>query len=455
MISNFINRDEELSLLEKEWKKTAGSLLILHGRRRIGKTRLLMEFCSNKKGIFYIAEDTSSQIQLNGLKEKFAELAGDSLLKTLEIKDWDQLFNYFTKNAPQERYYLVIDEFTYLIKSDKRILSVLQKYWDTFFSFSNVLIILSGSLLGLMSKKVLSHSSPLYGRRTRDILLGALSFEHSNKFLKMGLEDQLKLFLIIGGVPEYLLKASDYDNLNEFLENEFFNKQGYFFREPHFIISQEFREIKIYFSILNAIAYGNMKPTRIANFIGLKAREIYPYLESLIQQGFIERQASILGNPKKGIYLIKDDVFDFWFNFIFKYREEIERNIFNLKKEWLDTFFGKKFERFCLKEVVPRLFLTYRQINRWWFKEEEIDIIALNEEDNEIFFIECKWSNIDARKAENIVEDLRRKAELVRWKVIDRNEKYGIIARRIYQKEALINKGYLALDLEDIINVSK
>ncbi|MHA1661023.1 MAG: DUF234 domain-containing protein [Promethearchaeota archaeon] len=78
----------------------------------------------------------------------------------------------------------------------------------------------------------------------------------------------------------------------------------------------------------------------------------------------------------------------------------------------LDTFFGKKFERFCLKEVVPRLFPMYRQICRWLFKEEEIDIIALNEEDNEIFFIECKWSNIDAKKAENIVGDLKRNGSI-------------------------------------------
>ena len=119
----------------------------------------------------------------------------------------------------------------------------------------------------------------------------------------------------------------------------------------------------------------------------------------------------------------------------------------------LDTLFGKKFERFCLKEVVPRLFPIYRQIGRWWVKEEEIDIIALNEKDNEIFFIEYKWSNIKSKKAENIVRDLRRKAELIRWKDDVRKEKYGIIARRINQKEILKNKGYLSQDLEDIINI--
>jgi len=455
MVSNFINREDELTFLDLEWKKTSGSLLILHGRRRIGKTRLLMEFCHDKKGIFYIAEDTSMLIQINGLKAKMAEYLEDNLLESLDIKDWDQLFNYFTKNAPKKRHYLVIDEFTYLIKGDKRILSILQKYWDTYFSRANVLIILSGSLLGLMSEKVLSYSSPLYGRRTRDILLGTLFFKDSKKFIKMSFEDQLKLFLIIGGVPEYLLKASDYKNLDSFLETEFFNKQGYFYREPHFIISQEFREIKTYFSILNGIAFGNTKPTKIADFVGINAREIYPYLENLIRLGFIERETSIARNPKRGIYIIKEEVFDFWFNFIFKFREEIERGSYVFTKSNFNTFLGKKFERFCLMEVIPKLLPEYRKFGRWWYKREEIDIVGINEEENEIVFIECKWSNLKVQKTERIIEILKHKAQSVRWKESVRKERYGIIAKNIEQKEKFINKQILVLDIEDINNITK
>ena len=144
--------------------------------------------------------------------------------------------NYFTKNAPNQRYYFIVDEFTYLIETENRILSILQKYWDLSFSKSKVTIILSGSLLGMMTEQVLSQSSPLYGRRSRDILLGALNFWDSTHFLSMDSEEQLKTYLIIGGIPEYLLKASDYKRLGGFLDKEFFHKQGYFFREPYFCI---------------------------------------------------------------------------------------------------------------------------------------------------------------------------------------------------------------------------
>lgn len=450
MISTFVDRKDELALLEREWKKPNGSLVILHGRRRIGKTRILMEFCSNKKGILYIAEDTSVQIQIKGLKAKIAEMLDDQLLESLDIRSWDQLFDYLIKNAPKERFYLVIDEFTYLIRSDKSVLGILQKSWDTKFSSSNILIILSGSLLGLMSEKVLSYSSPLYGRRSRDILLEGLPFPDSCEFLDMSLKDQLKVFLIIGGVPEYLLKASDHEDLNGFLAMEFFNKQGYFYREPHFILSQEFREIKTYFSILNAIAFGNTRPTRIANFVGVDSREIYPYLENLMRLGFIQRETPIVGNQKKGIYLIKDEVFDFWFNFIHKNREEIERGSYSPKMESFDPYFGKKFEKFCLNEVVPKLLPEYRKLGRWWYKKEEIDIIAINEQEKAMVFIECKWSDLTAQKSKKIVEKLRNKASLVRWNNQERVERLGIIARSISDKNSLISEDFIAIDLEDI-----
>lgn len=264
MVRKFVGRKKEIAVLESEWSKANGKLIILYGRRRIGKTRLVTEFISNKTGIYYFAQDTSSQIQITGLRDKIAEFTKDEVLRTLEIKDWDQLFGYLAKNCPAQRFYLAIDEFSYLIKNDKTILSTLQKYWDLTFTSSNIFIILSGSILGLMSEMVLSHASPLYGRRSRDMLLEGLPFSASREFLNMSFQEALETYMILGGVPEYLLKASEYTDILAFVENEFFDKFGYFYREPYFIISQEFKELKTYFSILNSIAFGNTKPIELS-----------------------------------------------------------------------------------------------------------------------------------------------------------------------------------------------
>ncbi|MCK4928950.1 MAG: ATP-binding protein, partial [Methanosarcinales archaeon] len=351
----------------------------------------------------------------------------DEVLRTLEIKDWDQLFGYLAKNCPTERFYLAIDEFSYLIRNDKSILSTLQKYWDTSLSTSNICIILSGSMLGLMSEMVLSHASPLYGRRSRDILLEGLSFSDSKQFLNMPFQETLQTYMILGGVPEYLLKASEYTDITNFVEKEFLDKFGYFHREPYFIISQEFKELKTYFSILNSIAFGNTKPTEIANFVGIDARKIYPYLENLIRLGFVERRVSILGNQKKGIYLIKDPVFDFWFNFVFKHKEEIEKGVFRISNDAMSRFFGKRFEIFVEQEIIHHLIPNFQKMGRWWHKGEEIDVLALNEVQKEVAFFECKWQEVDMKRSKNILTDLKRKAALVKWHNNERRELYGII----------------------------
>jgi AAA+ ATPase superfamily predicted ATPase len=448
VISKFVNRENELNLLEEEWRKKYGRLIILYGRRRIGKTRLLMEFAKDKKGIFYIAEDTSAGIQINTLKEKIADFLRDSLLKSLEIKSWDQLFEYLAKNMPEDRFYLIIDEFTYLIKSDRRILSVLQKLWDTKFADSPIFIILSGSMLGLMSEAVLSYTSPLYGRRTRDILLEELKFRYAKEIVGFPFSEAVELYMTVGGIPEYLLKASEYSSIKEFLAKEFFSKWGYFYREPYFIISQEFKELRTYFSILNAIAYGNTKPGEIANFVGVESRKIYPYLENLIRFGFVERITPAFGKRRsRGIYIIKDAMFDFWFNLVFKHREEIEAETFKPDEHDLSAYYGKRFEVFVREQMLPHILPGYK-LGKWWYKHEEIDIVAFNEKAKEVWFIECKWSDLGKMDVKRIIKELERRSELVKIDDGKWTKRYGVVARNVTNKEDVKCCG-VVLDLDD------
>ena len=266
------------------------------------------------------------QCRYGRLQAACATFLGDSFLESLKIGSWEQLFTYLAKHPPARRGYLVIDEFTYLARNDPTILSALQKTWDKDFAGSQWCILLCGSMLGLMSDLALSSTSPLYGRRTRDMLLEALHFSDARQFLPMPPIEALKVYLSIGGVPEYLLKAGDYATWSDFTGREFFNRYGYFYREPYFILSQEFRELKMYQSILQAIAFGNTTPAQIAQFCGLDARHLYPYLEGMTRLGIIERELPILVTTKKGVYRIKDRLFDFWYTFVFPKRQSIELN---------------------------------------------------------------------------------------------------------------------------------
>ena len=445
MIS-FIDRFDELSLLENSWARDGAEFVVLYGRRRIGKTRLILEFMGGKKGIFFIAEDTSSKVQITELKDKIARYFEDDFLRRTEIKEWRDLFEYLTKILPmEERFYFIIDEFSYILKNDPSVVSALQKFWDTFLGKTRAFFFVSGSLFDMMSEKVLSSSSPLYGRRTRDLLLTPLWFKDSLGFLNMPFVEKMKVYMGIGGVPEYLLRAREYKESGSFFKKEFLNKNGYFYREPYFLLSQEFKAIRTYFTILSAIAYGNTRPTEIANFSGIVSRRIYPYLENLIRLGFIERLTSITGGRRAGIYLIKDIFFDFWFNFVYENRESIERGTFKAEENRINTFFGKRFEDLIREQIASKI-SGFPHIGRWWYKDKEIDIVGLDATNNRILFGECKWSeDVDAKK---IYYQLKERKENLNWNKADRNEEYIIFARSF--KKEFKKRNLKCIDLKKI-----
>jgi len=449
MIREFIDREEERALLEREWQSAGGRLIILYGRRRIGKTRLIDEFIRDKPGILYIAEDASPHIQIGQLKTRCAEYFGDSLLSELDIKSWDQLFTYLAQKQPGKRTYLVIDEFTYLVKNDPSILSALQKAWDRSISGSDWCLLLSGSILSLMSDLALSSTSPLYGRRTRDMLLPPLRFSDARRFFHLSFHDALKAYLSIGGVPEYLLKAGAYDDSDNFFKSEFFNRYGYFYHEPYFILSQEFRELKVYQSILHAIALGNTSPTSIAQFCGLDTRHVYPYLDSMIRLGLVEKEMPLLGNSRQGIYRIRDRVFDFWYCHVFPRRQEIETGHNDTRVLDMNPFFGRQFESFVRDEFAGIVMPGYRT-GHWWYKEDEIDLVALDDTSSAIVFGECKWGDIGYRQAKNLLAHLKTKSKIVRADQY-RHRKYALFsAGTIEGKDRLQEEGYLVFDSTDL-----
>ena len=428
----FIDRDSEIDLLERAWDKDAAEFVVLYGRRRIGKTRLIVEFMKGKEGIFFIAENTSKKVQITELRRAIASYFNDDFLMRTELEEWRDLFEYLLKTIPSnDRIYLVIDEFSYILKNDPSAASSLQKFWDTFLSRTKVFFLVSGSLFGLMSEEVLSSASPLYGRRTRDMLLAPLTFENSLDFLNMPFIEKMKIYMCTGGVPEYLLKAMDYKNAAAFIKNEFLRRDGYFYREPYFLLSQEFKAINTYFTIINAIAHGNTRPTEIANFIGIEARKIYPYLDSLIRLDFIERMVPVSGSRKRGIYLIKDVFFDFWFNLVYDNRDIIERGMFRADKNKINVYFGKRFEYLVREQIAPKV-SNFQHIGRWWHKDAEIDIVGLDQDNKKILFGECKWS--DKVEAKRIYHQLKEKKDNVEWNIEDRMEEYIIFARSFSKK---------------------
>lgn len=453
----FINRDKEMNLLESEWRSNEPSFAVIYGRRRIGKTRLILEFIEDKEGVYYVAEDTSEKAQISDFKEEFADFLDDDFLRETEIERWSQLFDYLEEKIDkEEKLYIAIDEFSYIVKNSQEAASALQSFWDHFLSDSNICLIVSGSIFGLMRDKVLSSSSPLYGRRTRDLLLRPLSPKHALKFLDMSFTGELETWFTVGGIPEYLKVASSFKSADSFLETEFFDIDGYFHNEPYFLLSQEFKEIRTYFSMLNAIAYGNTEASEIANFVGKDTRGIYSYLENLNRLGFIKKEVPTPKESQSGLYTISDIFFDFWFNFVHRNKEEIERESYTPDQGALNTYFGKRFEVFVRENLFRHLPMSHRfdEWGRWWYKDNEIDLVALNEDEGEVFLGECKWS--ENKVDEEVLRNLERTSDHLRWGEEDRKEVYGLFSKSGFTEELEdISRSRDNLELYDLKDIER
>ena len=455
---NFIGREKELETLSARFESNKAEFLIIYGRRRIGKTELIKTLISKQHPvIILIGREESKKLQLERYSRILAEYFNDELLKIQGFADWDAFFEYINQQAKGQRFILALDEFPYLVKDDKALPSILQDYWDSKLKDSNIFLILSGSSIAMM-EKLMSYRAPLYGRRTGQIKLDALPFKDVAGYVG-NVKRAVEMYSVFGGTPAYITQTDPAHDIYWNIDKNILNFDSFIYRDIKFILLEELKEPRYYFSVLESIASGSTNLGKITNYTGLDRSLVNKYLSVLINLGIIKREIPVTESirSKKGLYSIKDNAFAFWFRFIFPSEDLIDlgRGEVALKriKTGLNSYLGRTFEEIAkeflwdmnLKKGVPFSFL---KLGSWWYKEREIDIVALDDESN-IFFCEVKWKDMTEAEALSLIGQLKEKSEHVHWRNEDRNEHYGIIARTIERKGKLTDAGYFVYDLND------
>ena len=225
-MKEFIGRQRELDALDGICKKEGFQMMVLYGRRRVGKSTLLQKFIEGKKSIFYTAVRSSSQRNLKLLSDYVvAALAPE--MQGISFDSYEQLFHWIGEKAKNERIIFIIDEFPYMAEQDKSLLSVLQKYIDREWITGNMFFILSGSSISFMEDEVLSEKSPLFGRRTSQLKLKAFNYREAAEFVpKYSFEDKAVVYGVTGGIAKYLAMFDDGLSLDDNLKNLFFSDTG-------------------------------------------------------------------------------------------------------------------------------------------------------------------------------------------------------------------------------------
>ena len=444
MIIQFKDREKELSELSDVLNSRRFEFIILYGRRRIGKTELILKATENRGRIYYLAVGARNL-------DRFYSLCARHYPEVSKLKtDWEVLFEFLENTAEV----VVIDEFQNMIHEDANILNIFQSIIDITLKDSELKLFLLGSSVSIMTSRVLDYASPLYGRRTGSIELKAVSFFDLERFFPAsGTGELVEIYGFADGIPFYLIKIDK--PFWQWLEGELTKGRSLLRDEVDFLMRYEFKDVSTYKLILEAIAHGKTKLNEIKDFIKVKRTDITPYLRNLIEVGMVKRVVPVTENPKsrRGRYYLNDNFLKFWFRYIYPNLSSIEEGIFdiNIVKEDYSNYLGGVFEevvrQFLIKER-DRIF-GFSKIGKWWYKDKEIDIIALNDATKEILFVECKWQNLTCWQAKKILDDLSEKAKFVQWNSDSRKDYFGIVAKKIEGKEDLRGKGFVVFDTDD------
>lgn len=398
----FLNRKAELELLEKEYAAGRFSFVVVYGRRRVGKSRLLWEFASSKPSLVFTADTQTEALNIRRLQDKASRVLQDSLLSSVDFPSIESLVRHLfqTRGQQNERFVLIIDEFQYLVQQNAAMPSIIQRLIDEDLQHTQHMLILCGSLVSLMYKTTLAYESPLYGRRTAQIKLGPLSFDHFTAWCPEETPaSQVELYGLVSGIPKYMeLFAKGSTPLESAMRN-FLHPGSFFLQEPRFLLNEEITEGKTYFSILQVIAQGEHKIGKIAAKVGLKNANITSFLNRLQDLDLIERRVPVFearpDKSKKGLYFFKDHFFRFWFAFMFPYSADIEMGLTDFARKRIEEGFGRfissVFEEVCQETILKRRLFPVHRIGRHWDRHLEIDVVARGEAD--LFFGECKWSD--------------------------------------------------------------
>lgn len=405
----FYCREEELRTMNNRYKKGHFECVVIYGRRRVGKTALINEFCKGKPTVYFSALNASSKENLEALSKAIYTCQNPDSTSAPTYRSYENALEAITGMAMEKRLVFVIDEYPYLAKAEKSISSRLQHIIDHSWQDSRIYLILCGSSMSFMEYQVLGYESPLYGRRTAQFKIQALTYREITEFHpELKAADQALLYGVTGGIPHYINKLDVESNLDEALLDNLFSTSSYLFEEPENLLKQELREPAIYNSVISAIAAGASHSNEISTKVGLESGVCAKYLKVLLDLGILKKETPITEKPgKKTIYAIDDNFFRFWYRFVPRNMSVISAGRMHpvyeqAVKRFYPDYMGLVFEKMCqeyLLRYAKDLPILLSNVGQWWGtdsktrKEVQIDIVGVPVDGNEYLICSCKYRN--------------------------------------------------------------
>ncbi len=429
----FVGRQDELSTLEDLYRRAEDGfqMLVLYGRRRVGKTALLQRFSQDKPVLFFTAQQ---QADVDNLRDftRAAAACLDMPESTPSFANWQDALSFVADRAKGKHLLFIFDEFSYAAESCPSLPSALQVAIDHAFGQTDCFLVLCGSNQGFMESKVLGEKSPLYGRRTAQLRLLPFDFLDAARMLPPACtpQERVSYYAAFGGTPYYLASLDQAASFEDNVARLFFTRTGIMYDEPAMLLRQELRDPSAYSSVLRAVASGATRAKDISDVSHVRQSSLTAYLNTLCDLGIVER-AVPHGEPdcgKRGIYRVADPAFAFWYRFVAPLATAVEAGLGEqvarrvLADQRRTEYEGHIFERVCRQWVVRQakrgaLPLMVTKVGSWWGtdpaarEQTDIDVVATDElGKQDVLLGECKWrESFDETEA---VDTLRRRATL-------------------------------------------
>lgn len=405
----FVGRKVEMETLYRLWEEQKAHFLVLYGRRRVGKTRLLIEWIkeSGAPVVYWMADSDSAEVHLRQFSQEVFKFAFPDapLPEQFTYDSWEQAWEQVIEIARKHRIGVFIDEFTYMMESDPHIASKLQRIWDHQLEGANLFLCLSGSHIGMMQRGILARNAPLYGRSSARLHLQPLSFGHTREYFpRYTAIDRVTLYAIFGGIPQYWRLIDKTHSLSNNIQNILLTPASFMVDEARLLLQDFLKDTHRYVSILRAIAHGRNTPMEISGFSGLEADQLSQYLKILSDAGFVRRYEPVtaLRPTRVGRYYLTDPYLRFYFRFMASRKAQIaigekEQAYQELKRHMIDFTGTYTWEELCRewtlrasnRDVLP---LFPDQVESSWNKDVQVDVAGVNSMKRHLILGECKWT---------------------------------------------------------------
>ena len=406
----FIGRKRELEILNRLWAEQKARMLVLYGRRRVGKSRLLKQWIqeSGQRVLYWQAEPDTAEAHLREFSQALFNHTSPGFQAPADFTyaSWEQALAQIALLGRQERTGIFIDEFTFLIASDPTLPGKFQRMWDQTLEDSDLFLCLCGSHLGLMQREFLSDRAPLYGRASALLHLQPLSFGLTGQYFPAyPAEDRMALFAAFGGVPFYWDQLDPALSVEENLQQRVFSPSSMLDAEARLLLSDYVKELKNYTGILRAIGQGGNTLNDISRLTGIPAAQLPAYLSILADAGYVARFEPVVPlarSTRVGRYYFTDPFLRFYFRFVAGRASQIslfepDQSLAEYRRHMPDFIGTHTWEEVCREWVLraanrDKIPLYPDEVQSAWSADVNIDVVGVNRMERHLILGECKWT---------------------------------------------------------------